>query len=566
MPSPKSYPSPKVLEGGGTSFDVSLAESKYAEDKSLQEAPNISLNLHGGSKNAELALFAIIGTALQLGVLVYAGMVVLYPPLKSKLQGVKPLPGLVLQVGGTILLIASMGICSYIIEQSTVEQTYILEQSTAEQTWKLIRSSNDRNSQNRNSNGENKDTRGNSSTAEEHPIRILWLQKSLAVGDQNFKSFFLMAENTKNGVLTSRRRPENVERDLKIATLTTAGIVLGLLGFIAQFEGFRLSNWTCSIAQLGAVGLMTICRAIVRRGMIERPIAEELRTSHEMDWLALEMAANPDFLEPGSNHPAQGRSGSDPEPKQAKRRIKELGARLKIIISDSAESENLALPGTVEQTTITQQELKKCQTAVNIRQRLGQLATWKESMSEEAVALATAIEVVMGHLAEPKLESFTWSLKVAFESGPLERDQQDRISFTVRKEGDHWKADSTKLDALMSLWNYYFSEIDSVSAQKSAAPTSSPSNDWLRPSGSEIRRRCRRVLGRDTDLLHRDLAWWIGDGVANESRDPDGKEQDKGIIRFGFDGIEPGKSSIPHTYSPYDIHRNISVETVEENH
>ena len=49
--------------------------------------------------------------------------------------------------------------------------------------------------------------------------------------------------------------------------------MIGLLGFVAQFQGLRFSNWSCSIAQLIALGVATVLRAWVRRSMTKTPVA-----------------------------------------------------------------------------------------------------------------------------------------------------------------------------------------------------------------------------------------------------------------------------------------------------
>lgn len=40
---------------------------------------------------------------------------------------------------------------------------------------------------------------------------------------------------------------------------TSFGVVLSLLGFIAQFTGLRGLNWIVAVAQLGAIGIMCGC-------------------------------------------------------------------------------------------------------------------------------------------------------------------------------------------------------------------------------------------------------------------------------------------------------------------
>jgi hypothetical protein len=226
---------------------------------------------------------------LQAGVLVFSGFAAYHPGLKKKLEAPKANVGFPLQAVGTILLVLGMMLCSLVIERSTEEKRWVTE-------------------------GE---------CASRHGVRILWLQKGNVVSDQSFESYLLMAREERQEILTSQRsiptdakvkggesRLEDKERikdkertkdgkDVRIYlnSLTVLGVACGIAGFIAQFEGFRLSNWWNTIAQLVAVFLMIVLRAVVRRGLTESPATERLDEKYEMDWLALQMAEDDKFLD-----------------------------------------------------------------------------------------------------------------------------------------------------------------------------------------------------------------------------------------------------------------------------
>ncbi|KAH0553022.1 hypothetical protein GP486_006781 [Trichoglossum hirsutum] len=481
-----------------------------------EEAPNISLNLHGETVILELASYALFGVVLQVGVLVFAGFATYHPYLKTKLGGQRATVGFPLQAAGTILLVAGMALCSLAVEQSTEEKRWIASSSA---------------------------TKANSSSSKDRP-RMLWLQKRNFVGDQGFDSFLLVAKRECDEILTSRRPAKDGGQSVRegahkgihnnrLGVLTVLGVAFGMLGFIAQFEGFRLSNWSNTIAQLVAVFLMTILRAVVRRGLTTRPVVEKLPEAYEMDWLALKIANDPNFLKSFDDSNSQDQS------------IPTWN------ITTPNLGNNIALRSKQSRT----QPLGKGQEAMKIRQRLGELTGWAGPASEEAISVANAIEMVMNKLfsSEPQT-TLIWSLKVGFDGSKDQSGEQiefSRIEFTVTKSDSQskypWKADATEIEAALSLWGYHFWKQYDDSKTLSLQPESG-SCDWLRPTESRLARPCRRVLGRDTDALHRDLAWWVGDGIAQESRAKYEDQNTSDILWWGFDGLESesepsGKSS-----------------------
>ncbi|KAH0541543.1 hypothetical protein FGG08_004018, partial [Glutinoglossum americanum] len=502
------------------------------------EAPNISLNLHGGSDIVELALFALLGIILQAGVLVFSGFAAYHPHLNAKLGGPITRAGFPLQAAGTIILALGMMFCSLVIEQSTKEKRWVVKD------------------------GANSSDPG---VGGEKPVRVLWLQKGDVVSDQRFDSFLLMAEGKRDEILTSRRsNTTNVEKteDEKCSTpapeegsykgevdthkkvlesarknylevLTVLGIVCGIFGFIVQFAGFRLSNWSSAIAQLVAVFLMTILRAVVRRGLVKNPAKKQLDEKYEMDWLALQIAENPNFLRDFSD-PGNAKQPSAPNWEVITPNPDNLALRWNTVTQTGGK-------GT--QTTEEGQE-GQAQNAVKIRQRLGQLTKWVGVASDQAIAVANAIEVIMNKLL-PSVEfegravqqTFIWRLGVSYGT-------RQEIGFTVtqvtRGQIKLWRVDATEIEAALSLWNYHFwrKYYDLKTRQQDSGQY-----DWLRSAKNIMARPCRRVLGPNTDALHQDLAWWIGDGVAQESRAGyEGQSTEVGL-RLGFSGLEPNSDS-----------------------
>ncbi|KAF8540640.1 hypothetical protein BDD12DRAFT_734126, partial [Trichophaea hybrida] len=238
-----------------------------------ESAPNISLNLHGGSKSQEHYAAALCGIVLQFGMLVFCGFSVYHPafgqrfPKNGRPLGAYAFPIMAL---GTILLMLGMLICSAVVEQSTVETEYLRQQEAPN-------------------------------------ARLLWLQKSDTVSDQAFDSFVLGQSSSRRDRMPTSRREDNepttTSKDHSDTTnhkanwvetvasnrteaFTLLGVFFGLSGFILQFPGLRGMTWSASIARLVCIFLMTIWRAWIRRGMIANPVHMKLREHHEMDWLA----------------------------------------------------------------------------------------------------------------------------------------------------------------------------------------------------------------------------------------------------------------------------------------
>ena len=269
-------------ERGSQSPPLDEDKLQLRDGPQLEDAPNISLNLHRGSKAQDLFFAAISGILLQAGVLIYSGLAIYYPSLKPKLKkNDRPAKGYAFPVMavGTMVLAFGMMICSFIIEHSTVEERWVARSiSPVSSLDKPAKST-------------------------KLAARVLWLQKSHVVNDQSFDSYVIFARGTRNEILTSRRLlSPAVDQSVlgEIASkpfeaLTLLGALAGISGFVLQFEGLRGMHWTVTIAQLAAIFIMTILRAWVRRGMTVLPRDEKVLHDHEMDWLALGIAMEPDF-------------------------------------------------------------------------------------------------------------------------------------------------------------------------------------------------------------------------------------------------------------------------------
>ncbi|KAI1632668.1 hypothetical protein F4809DRAFT_653140 [Biscogniauxia mediterranea] len=224
------------------------------------EAPNLSLNCHNRASRVEIYLMAVIGTLLQIGVLVFFGFITYYRPIQSHfLKDNNPVANYAFPCAalGTIALVIGMFLCAFVIERSTTETFYA--PTSGNQAW------------------------------------IVWLQKNHVVNDQVFQPYAIYPASGRTFITTSRRSPELDKQKhdkfkyLGLEALTFVGTAISLIGFIVQFIGLRGLNWSASVVQLGAVILMTCARTWVRRGLAEPPISSRLTSDFELDWLALSL-------------------------------------------------------------------------------------------------------------------------------------------------------------------------------------------------------------------------------------------------------------------------------------
>ncbi|KAF8533084.1 hypothetical protein BDD12DRAFT_696580, partial [Trichophaea hybrida] len=214
---------------------------EMTSSKRTKDAPNISLNLNSKKRTWELYLAALFGVLIQLAVLVVAGLGSYYPHWKL-IKGGLPVKGYAypLTAVGTMVLVAGMFVCASIVEQTTDEDEWVI-----------------------------------SMPGKKLDAHILWQQRSRTVNDQFFDSYAVINRNYCHGILTScQTTPNNPTALFEAATVF--GTIISICGFAAQFIGLRGMHWSASIAQLIATFLMTVVRAIVRRGLAERPHAERV--------------------------------------------------------------------------------------------------------------------------------------------------------------------------------------------------------------------------------------------------------------------------------------------------
>ena len=262
-----------------------IAESSVDPTNNKDMPPNISLNIHGGSRPSELWICAIIATILQIAVSVWSAITAYssYARKRSYLIGIKPSVGFPFQFMGTVLLTWGLFLCAGIIDSAIYEQHWPRPRRSRIMTVSRLLSVVKATFQARaNKQGLTVDQSSEQSSFRGRAMQLYWIQKQHTTGDSSFDPYILYARELKSQIHESHRAEEKGQSDRDDLSLegkpksykkTTFAITIGILGFLAQFQGLRLLNWTCSMAQLIALIVATILRAWVRRSMNQTPVA-----------------------------------------------------------------------------------------------------------------------------------------------------------------------------------------------------------------------------------------------------------------------------------------------------
>ncbi|KAJ2902236.1 Hemopexin/matrixin conserved site [Zalerion maritima] len=283
---------PKEKETKSPSDEEAGNPTEQKKEEAYQEtfAPNLSLNV--GIKRKSPAVFwavAMVGLILQAGVLVFAAIVTYY--LQWEIGGSSPEPyACPLTIIGTVLVCGGIFFCAFLVGQSTKEQVF-RRKGTAE---------------------------ADGST----PSSIYWVQPGGQVlGDQIFDPFSCSdrSKPLQEYITSSKTRSKNSELAVWAAVGTT------ISGFVLQFIGLRGIHSGVSVAQLGAIMVMSAARAALRMQRLKTEdnflaqCPDEV-VGHELDWLALHIGrediqydldrSSPD-PSPG---PSSGPSSLNPQP------------------------------------------------------------------------------------------------------------------------------------------------------------------------------------------------------------------------------------------------------------
>lgn len=450
-------------------------------------APNLSLNCHDRVGRGEIYLAAALGIVLQISALIFSSLITYYQNIRSSFKKEdKFADGYAFPCAaiGTLCLAVGLFLCAAVVEQSTDETCY-------------------------------------TTTDEGTKIWVVWLQKSHITNDQVFKPFAIYPGNYRQFFMTSRRKSrsrkqgphesssdeETPNRILEIMAIT--GTVVSLVGFGVQFVGLRGLHWSSSIAQLGAIIIMTIARAWVRRGLAQPPISSSVTPDFELDWFALSLTK-----------PATASWRSDKKDEGHAKGKKELPNDWAVCSGQSKDYKKFAPLEKVTDPNVSQESLpgkfssarSNAQRVVRVRKQLGDLANWKGPASEEAVRLSEAIEVVAKALLPHSRDKFTWSLHI--NQGSEQTEPQIVCLLIEWREGG-WKVDAGTIEAAMSLWMHSIrthedTTINTGSAQDTKSGIERLRSQAGRESGLRLYGSCEL-----RNRIERDLQWWMPEATTD---------------------------------------------------
>ncbi|RPA81609.1 ankyrin [Ascobolus immersus RN42] len=526
-----------------TKDDEEARQSRKPRRKNTQAvAPNLFLNLRPKLSTGgrwEQRAFVVLGIILQAGVLVFTGPTVYHSSLKQMFRKedefLEP-QAYPLTAIGTVLLVVGMWICSIVVESSTEEQNWEISAPTT-----------------------------SGSMHQHKTFRVIWLQQAGTVTDQQFDSYAIIAKESRTGIVT-RRLVSSIREELPsstglpasspklksitgkrqalhvdqsrnghqyycnsariktpdpsaiLQTVTTIGTLISVVGFVLQFTGFRSMHYSAAIAQLIVTAIMVLVRAYLRRGLALTPTAYQIPESYEMEWLSIKLAFEPNKL-----------WLPDPETASRLEGIKSYFAKTTVAAGTptcSTASDQCTCQlsdgmlcnwdivtgksaGPFQFHDLPLSSFSGCHQAMKIRERIGQISKWIGSVSEAAVALSTAIEVVMNSLFDDSLVTdMAWTMQGC--KSPTLLDDSGIVHLTVRRKRGFWKSSATEIDSFLSLWLF---SIHSQGGEQLDDMDPGEQEDWLRKGSNAIRSPAIHLLGNDTSdsAYFRDLTWYMGD-------------------------------------------------------
>lgn len=558
--SPEQHSEKSTVTGRSNEGDDNVdPESQLPEDTAGLEAykdmpPNISLNIHGGSNSIKLWNYAIIATALQIAVLIWSGYLA-YSSFAHRykiLTGLKPTVGFPLQAVGTVLLTLGLVLCAGIIDNGSSERHWSRERESQIGTL-------------------TKDQSSKEKELNRRDMQLYWIQREHTVGGNNIDSHILYAKELKDEIFESHysQRPEeksqndrddkSLYRKLLLLPLkkflgffrrhqTDFAVLFGVLGFVAQFQGLRFSNWTCSMAQLIALGVATFLRVWVRRGMTKTPVAIPVNKNYILDYLTLAIVGN-ELSDFKFSNERVFRSPwlffafgvtSAPKLRAITKSAFNNPVQPRSINSNKKNSEfansRLQSASNPQLSAKVGGRLNLAQQALNLRVRLGLITKWTGSNSQEAIILSNSIEIALERLNPGRLADFGEKCAVVLPidirnvrptSMPSSREE---VELYITKDGEKWKVDDAQLEALLSLVSYsawatkqkigiqeeksgsedmMYLKSSGYCTKKQNIENNRPTG-WLRAKPPDLR-IYNKIVGKVNPKLLSDLYWWIPD-------------------------------------------------------
>ncbi|KAK6723249.1 hypothetical protein SNK04_002100 [Fusarium graminearum] len=555
-------------------------------------SPNLQLNIpckdvSEKKHHYHLVLAAIVALVLQVALLAIAVSTVYF------ISGFDPEPwGLPCYLGGSILLFFGMLACSVAIEKRTRELTWYRP-------------------------GVGEDPK---------EFYLLWIQRNQRVSEQDFGSLVIDG-GTRRHLMTSSREEdlEGLERidqtadgDSNRQTGTTnpsfsqhqAIVILKLLflkllpliavsfggiGFTVQFIGLRGLPWPCAVSQLGAMIIMAIIRALIRRRLANPLNHRSVLEKHELDYLAIQLVEKDGKLFEG-------------DPKQEVDSVQILGVRARfwsalyrmvgnrghqtqqlpteVLVWKVDTTSNLSFkPISKLDLGTTELELKltfgpdldavrtlpniarsednftdKGQATILVRKRLGDLCKWPDSTSKLALALTRSIESFLKEffpngLPTHDADQLMWKIPFSDSHQPDPTTPSKSANQTAKSwiklhatrdpNTKGWIADNGQIEAILSLWVAHWTARQAayLEAERQESGVEGQNTDWRRASDGSHVEYCRKIGQDRNGVLKRDISWWVSNAVGGLQReDPNSREGPHGDAssgsRFSF-GFSP---------------------------
>ena len=557
-----------LLPGGrflGSKMDIESPESRKGIHFDPPGPPNLQLNLSSDHfentwmrKRHELFLAAVAAVILQLGLLAIAAITVFHEETRNATDFEPKEHGFPAYLIGSLLLAFGMGLCSLAIEQSTTEKK-----------WRVPESSD-----------------GRATAAGDKLLiypRLIWLQQGQTVSDQSFKPFAILA-GPKRYVMTSSRKEdvrdkiagpgkgsprssmesipdsrtsENPNKSVTWELLTLVGVFSAASGFIAQFIGLRGLAYPCSIAQLAAIFLMALVRALIRRRLGRIPGHSLALAGYELDFLATHITFCPEFrnfhyISPENQQYIQEATPpklsyrwrvKTPRPGQTApflfRLPKEIDAALASMNPDGSDQDK-TLSGvligekgvssnSIDTKTPRYFEEASSQQLLRVRKRLGDLSNWISNASSSALALARSVEHFLNSFfgenpAGRRFDRLEWLVEAAKPVSTTSGEAIDTFTISAKRsqsDPKQWEVDLGKIEAVLSLW---MATVEAQHADESELPKTAgrhPKHDWRRAdSGKGMKYKFCRILGDDfrDGILKRDISWWVDEILAERTQ------------------------------------------------
>ncbi|KAL4726710.1 hypothetical protein ACLX1H_005599 [Fusarium chlamydosporum] len=417
-------------------------------------------------ERAGIRFTALLGTLLQGGVLAFFGVISYHAEVKPDFQkDGKPTERFAfpLATAGTLLLVLGMFVCALVVESSTVETLY---------------------------------TANHGST-----LLMCWLQQGQTVSDQVFDSYAI-SQSRPCSVITKSARGKDLRNEhregpnstMEIATIS--GVAVGLAGFVIQFIGLRAMNSAASLAQLGAVGIMTICRALVRPGFATSFEKTRLLPSFELNSLAWKLATTRSAKATPRICEVQGFVTS------------QMGYWA---IATGKETKYEGLVRKEEVSTAAQELMET-------RQAVCRLASFQSKTSEVAINLAVLIEDALklffpagikDYPSRAVLTEVSWLINVYYSESSPNNATEQKVSIDLSYSDGKWRVRADSLDAALSLWTHTIQAHDNKETDDSTALTEK-GDGWLR---RKVPRPSLRLLGPheliSKEQLLQDLELWV---------------------------------------------------------